>query len=226
MKLLVIEDEYEINEVICRFFNHEGFTVEGVSTFFEARLKILDNEYDCVVLDLSLPDGDGLNLIPLLKRRQKSTSIIVVSARNTIADKINGLDLGADDYLAKPFSVAELNSRIRSVIRRTRFSGSQGLVCNELKVMLEERQCYVHGKEVVLTPKQFDLLCYFMMNKNRVLTKESIVEHLWGDDMCINAPSFDFIYTHIRNLRRKIVEAGGNDYIRSIYSLGYKFADV
>ena len=226
MKLLVIEDEYEINDSICKFFRNEGFVVESAATFGDARTRISENAYDCVVLDLSLPDGDGLNLIAALKKHHSATSIIVVSARNSIADKINGLNLGADDYLAKPFSMAELNARIKSVIRRSRFSGNQGVIYNELKILPESRQFFVHGQEVILTPKEFDLLGYLLMNKNRVLTKESIVEHLWGDDMCVNASSFDFIYTHIRNLRRKIMDAGGNDYIKSVYSLGYKFTEV
>ena len=226
MKLLVVEDELEINELICHFFKSEGFVVESTSTLKESIYKVHDYEYDCVILDLSLPDGDGLELITLLKKEHASTCIIVVSARNTIKDKINGLDIGADDYLAKPFSMAELNARIKSVIRRCKFEGNQEISFNELKILPESRQFFVNGMEVILTPKEYDLLMYMFMNKNRVLTKENIVEHLWGDSMGINANSFDFIYTHIRNLRRKVIEADGKDYIKSIYSLGYKFTDL
>ena len=226
MKLLVVEDEFEINKLICHFFKNEGFIVESASTLYEATNKIYDYEYDCVILDLSLPDGDGLNLITRIKEKESSTCIIVVSARNSIEDKINGLDIGADDYLAKPFSMAELNARIKSVIRRCKFSGNQEIKFNELKILPDSRQFFVNDQEVVLTPKEYDLLIYMFMNKNRVLTKENIVEHLWGDSMGISANSFDFIYTHIRNLRHKIMEVGGNDYIKSIYSLGYKFTDL
>ena len=226
MKILVVEDENEICELICNFLKSEGFVVEQAGTLREARSRLCGYEYDCAVLDLSLPDGDGLDLISWLKKRRPETCIIVVSARSSIQDKVNGLDLGADDYLAKPFSMAELNSRIKSVIRRCRFSGNPEVVFNELKVLPESRQFFVCGQEVLLTPKEFDLLSYFLMNRNRVLTKENIVEHLWGDAMDISAGPFDFIYTHIRNLRHKIMEAGGRDYIRSVYSLGYKFTDL
>ena len=225
MKLLVVEDELEINELICHFFKSEGCIVESACTYREAEDKILDYEYDCIILDLSLPDGDGLELITKLKKINAESCIVVVSARNTIEDKINGLDVGADDYLAKPFSMAELNARIKSVIRRSKFSGNQKVMFNELKLLPESRQFFVHEQEVSLTPKEYDLLTYLIMNKNRVLTKESIVEHLWGDSMSINANSFDFIYTHMRNLRHKIIKAGGNDYIKSIYSIGYKFIE-
>ena len=226
MKLLVVEDEFEINELICHFFESEGFVVESASTLKEAIFKIYDYEYDCIILDLSLPDGDGLDLITRLKRERPSTCVIIVSARNSIEDKINGLDIGADDYLAKPFSMAELNARIRSVIRRCKFEGNPIITFNELKISPDTRQFFVNDTEIILTPKEYDLLMYMFMNKNRVLTKENIVEHLWGDSMGINANSFDFIYTHIRNLRHKIIEAGGNDYIKSVYSLGYKFIDL
>ena len=225
MKILVVEDEYEINESICHFFKSEGYIVESVSTFNDALDKIYDYEYDCVILDLSLPDGDGLKLITKLKARHSSTCIVVVSARNTINDKINGLDIGADDYLVKPFCMAELNARIKSVMRRSQFSGKQEVVFHELRISPESRQFFVNDREVCLTPKEFDLIIYLYINKNRVLTKENIVEHLWEDYVGISSDSYDFIYTHIRNLRHKIMEAGGTDYIKSIYSLGYKFTD-
>ena len=225
MKLLIVEDESEINDLMCRFFKSEGFVVESAATYQEAFSNIFDYEYDCVVLDLNLPDGDGLNLIQELKNKESKSCIIVVSARDSLEDKIEGLDMGADDYLSKPFSMAELNARIKSIMRRSHFSGNKQVVFNELMVLPDSRQFFVNHNEVMLTPKEYDLLCYFFMNKNRVLTKENIVEHLWGDSMGITADSFDFIYTHIRNLRRKIVDAGGKDYIQSIYSIGYKFID-
>ena len=223
MKLLIVEDEIEINDMICRFFRAEGFVVETAADFRTALNKVLDFEYDCIVLDLNLPDGDGLNLIRELKGMNSKSCIVVVSARDSLDDKVEGLEIGADDYLPKPFSIAELNARIKSVVRRSHFAGNRQMVFNELKVLPDSRQVFVNEQEITLTPKEYDLLCYFFMNKNRVLTKENIVEHLWGDSMGIAADSFDFIYTHIRNLRRKIMDAGGNDYIQSIYSVGYKF---
>ena len=226
MKLLVVEDEFEINDLICRFFRTEGFVVESASGYHEAQTKVFGYDYDCIILDLSLKDGDGLDLITEIKKNGSKACIIVISARSSLEDRVTGLDIGADDYLAKPFSMVELNARIKSVIRRSHFAGNQEVVYNELKVFLESRQFFVNGVEVILTPKEYDLLCYFLMNKNRVLTKENIVEHLWGDSFGVAADSFDFIYTHIRNLRRKILSAGGKDYIQSIYSVGYKFADL
>ena len=226
MKLLVVEDEIDINTLICKFLRGGGLVVESATTYKEARSKVAEYDYDCIVLDLSLPDGDGLDLIAFLKKHHPETCIIVVSARNTIQDKINGLDLGADDYLAKPFSMAELNARIKSVFRRRKQSGHDQITFHELQMLTESREFFVNGKPVVLTPKEYDLLLYFMTNCNRVLTKENIVEHLWGDSLVVNASSFDFVYTHIGNLRRKIVEAGGHDYIKSVYSLGYKLSEA
>ena len=223
MKLLIVEDELEINDVIQRFFKAEGHVVESATTFHEAVMKIYDYEYDCIVLDLNLPDGDGLELINRLKNNKSESCIVVISARNSLEDKIEGLDMGADDYLAKPFSMSELNARIKSVVRRAHFSGNKEVSYNELRILPDSRQFFVKDTEVILTPKEYELICYFIMNKNRVLTKENIVEHLWGDSMGIAADSFDFIYTHIRNIRKKITDAGGKDYIQSIYSIGYKF---
>ena len=225
MKLLIVEDELEINHSLCRFFRSEGFLVESAATYSGALDKICSYEYDCMILDLNLPDGDGMNLIHEMKKTGSDCCIIVLSARSSMEDKIEGLETGADDYLAKPFSMAELNARIKSVVRRSHFSGNRQIVFNELKVLPDSRQVFVKDTEIILTPKEYDLLCYFLMNRNRVLTKENIVEHLWGDSMGTSADSFDFIYTHIRNLRRKVIEAGGSDYIQSIYSIGYKFND-
>ena len=226
MKLLVIEDELEINGSICNFFISEGFLVEHATCYADALSKIEDFNYDCIILDLSLPDGDGLNLIKEIKKGDSKTCIIVVSARGSLDDRVMGLDLGADDYLPKPFSMVELNARIKSVIRRTRFSGDNQIEFNELRILPDSRQFFVNDEELQLTPKEYDLLCYFLMNKNRILTKENIAEHLWGDLMGINANSFDFIYTHIRNIRHKIIKAGGKDYIQSVYSVGYKFVEL
>lgn len=226
MKLLVIEDELEINESICRFFKAEGFLVENAANYNEAIYKVQDYNYDCIILDLSLPDGDGLDLIKEIKKEESKACIIVVSARDSLDDKVTGLEIGADDYLSKPFSMVELNARIKSVIRRSHFSGDNQVQFNELKIVPNSRQFFVNEVEIQLTPKEYDLICYFVMNQNKILTKENIAEHLWGDLMGISANSFDFIYTHIRNLRHKIVEAGGKDYIQSIYSIGYKFVDL
>ena len=226
MKLLVVEDEFEINDLITHFFKSEGFVVDSAYGYREALCKVVAIDYDCVLLDLSLPDGDGLHLIKKMKRMGSKACIVVVSARDALDDKVTGLELGADDYLAKPFSMSELNARIKSVLRRAHFDGDNQVVFNEIRIVPDSHQCFVHEVEIQLTPKEYDLLCYFIMNRNRILSKENLVDHLWGDSMGSSAPSFDFIYTHIRNLRHKIVEAGGIDYIQSIYSIGYKFVEV
>ena len=225
MKLLVIEDEPEINNALCSFFKTEGFEVESARGYLEAYDKIGHTEYDCILLALSLPDGDGLDLIRQLKIQDSPACIIVISSRDSLDDKIKGLDLGADDYLSKPFCMAELHARIKSVLRRSHWGEGNQTVFNEIKVIPACRQVFIHNQEVQLTPKEFALLHYFILNKNRVLTKDNLVNHLCDEPMGVSVPSYDFIYTHIRNLRHKITQAGGNDYIQSIYSIGYRFAE-
>lgn len=223
MNLLIIEDENYILQELTDFFQSEHYTVEGVTTYAQACEKIAVYNYDCVIVDIMLPDGNGLDLIRQIKQRNLPVSIIVISAKGRTEEKIDGLDAGADDYLAKPFSIAELNSRLRAVIRRRCFNGQQEIVINRLRIYPESRRIFVDKDELLLSPKEFDLLLYFISNRGRVLSKESIVEHLWGDSMGITADSFDFIYTHIRNMRAKMEKYGIGNYIRTIYSVGYKF---
>jgi DNA-binding response OmpR family regulator len=176
------------------------------------------------LIDITLPGGSGLDIVKELKKSNPKTGIIIISAKNSLDDKIAGLDLGADDYITKPFHLAELNSRINSVLRRRNFEGSNEIVFEKLKLAPEKQEVFANNKPVSLTKKEFDLLLFFISNKNRVVTKESIAEHLWGDEMDM-ADSFDFIYSHIKNLRKKIMDAGADDYIKSIYGIGYKFSD-
>lgn len=226
MRILVVEDDIDIKEMISLFFKKEGALVTSVSSYNEAYDEICVYEYDCIIVDITLPDGNGLNLIKELKKKELMSCIIIISAKNSIEDKICGLEIGADDYLVKPFHMAELNARVKSVMRRRYFSGNKDIIFNELRIKPDARQVFVNDRELTLTPKEYELLTFFIMNKNRVLTKENIVEHLWGDSVEIYANSFDFIYTHIRNLRHKIMEAGGVDYIKSVYSIGYRFKDI
>ena len=171
-----------------------------------------------------MPGGSGLDIIRTMKQKNSKTGIIIVSAKNSIDDKITGLDIGADDYLTKPFHLSELNARIKSLIRRRSFDGKKEIVFNEIRITPEEMQVSVKGQQLDLTKKEFDLLLYFITNKGRVLTKEALVEHLWGDNMDAS-DSFDFIYTHIKNLRKKMLEKGGADYIKTVYGMGYKFGE-
>ena len=224
MKILVIEDEIELLVAISNFLTRENFICELAESYSKADDKLAIYEYDIILLDITLPDGNGLDLLKSIKKYQKKTGIIIISAKNSLDDKIHGLDLGADDYLTKPFYLSELNSRIKAVLRRKQFDGTNILTCNEIAVNTESRSVTVNDHAVILTKKEYDLLMFFMINKNRVLTKEAIAEHLWEDNIDM-ADTYDFIYTHLNNLRRKIRVAGGADYIKTLYGMGYKFMD-
>jgi DNA-binding response OmpR family regulator len=223
MKILLIEDEKELCRSIETYLKHESYVCETAMTFEDANEKINLYQYDCVVVDITLPDGTGLDIIRELKKSKTTSGIIIISARNSLDDKLVGLDIGADDYLTKPFHLSELNARIKSIIRRRNFGGNNEFRINEIKIAPDQMQAFIHDKEIILTKKEFDLLIFLISNQNRVLTKEAIAEHLWGDEMDM-ANSFDIIYTHIKNLRKKMMEKGGRDYIHTIYGMGYKFS--
>jgi DNA-binding response OmpR family regulator len=177
-----------------------------------------------VLVDITLPGGSGLDIVRQLKKSKSKAGIIIISAKNSLDDKVIGLELGADDYLTKPFHLSELNARIKSVIRRMNFEGDKEIVFEEITINPDAQTVKVKKAVISLTKKEFDLLVFFVSNKNRVITKESIAEHLWGDDMDM-ADSYDFIYSHIKNLRKKLIEAGASDYINTIYGAGYKFGN-
>ncbi len=198
MKILLVEDEKGLSDSISTYLKQEGYLCEVVKDFKSADEKIELYQYDCILVDINLPDGNGLNLVKSLKRLKAKAGIIIISARNSVDDKIEGLDLGADDYLSKPFSLAELNSRIKSVLRRRKFDGNNEIVFNEITIKTNESAVYVRDVSLTLTKKEYELILFLISNKNRVLTKETIAEHLWGDDMDM-ADSYDFIYTHIKN---------------------------
>lgn len=225
MKILIIEDEFEIIESITTFLQQERMLIEYATRFNEALDKIALYEYDCVIVDICLPDGSGLDIIRQMKASGSDTGIIIVSARDTLDDRIEGLNLGADDYLIKPFHLPELQARIKSIIRRRQFNGQNDYIFNEIRVKMESRQVLIGDEEVILTRKEYDLLYYLLVNRDRVLSKESIVEHLWGDLMGVEADSLDFVYTHMRNLRKKLTQVGCTDYIRNVYGVGYKFTE-
>lgn len=222
MKILLIEDEPELRKSVKLFLHQEGYIVESANDFLKAKEKVGVYDYDCVLVDISLPLGNGLDIVKQLKQGKSQAGIIIISAKNSIDDKILGLELGADDYLTKPFHLSELNARIKSIIRRKKFDGNNEIICNEIKIVPEERSVFVDGKEINVTGKEFELLLYFIANKNRVITKISIAEHLSGDD-ADQTDNHDFIYTHIKNLRKKLIEKGCADYIQTIYGIGYNF---
>ncbi len=222
MKILVVEDEKELQLSISQFLEQNGYLVETASDFFQAEDKLSVYEYDIILLDLMLPDGNGLDLFKSIKKTNKEAGIIILSARDSLEDKIKGLDKGADDYLPKPFHLSELNSRVRAILRRRKFDNSDKLIFGEIEINIDQRNVLIKGKEVFFTKKEFDILLFFITNKNRVLTKEAIAEHLWDDNIDF-IDNFDFIYTHINNIRHKIKKAGAKNYFKSIYGLGYKF---
>ena len=224
MKILLIEDEKALADSVRTYLKQEGYLCENAKTVFEGDEKIALHQYDCVLIDLMLPDGSGMNLVKTLKQAQPQAGIIIISARNGVDDKVNGLELGADDYLTKPFHLSELNARIKSLIRRKHFDGNTEIIFHEIKILPEQKSAFVNDTALTLTKREYQLLVYFISNKNRNLSKESIAEHLWGDMMDM-ADSYDFIYTHIKNLRKKLVDAGCEDYIRTQYGMGYKFSD-
>lgn len=224
MKVLIVEDEIELLIAIGNFLTKENFICELAENFRKADEKLSIYEYDIILLDITLPDGNGMTLMKTIKQYQKRAGVIIVSAKNSLDDKINGLDLGADDYLTKPFHLSELNSRIKAVLRRKHFVGSDIAIFKEMIFNFESKSVGIKGIDLILTRKEYELLVFFLINKDRVLTKESIAEHLWGDNIDM-ADSFAFIYTHLNNLRRKIKQAGGSDYIKTIYGMGYKFSE-
>lgn len=222
MKILIVEDNLDLSETIAHYLRQEGYICETARDYKTADEKTSIYQYDVIVLDITLPDGNGLNLLKKLKQNRSNEGILIVSAKNALDDKLEGLNLGADDYLTKPFHLAELNARIQSLLRRKHFNGSNEIEIDNLLVNTNTAQVFIRGREVALTKKEYELLLYFISNRNRILNKESIAEHLWGDHIDM-ADSFDFIYTHIKNLRKKIFSSGSKTTIKSVYGMGYKF---
>lgn len=220
MKVLIVEDEKELGESISTYLETQGYRCELAADFKKALEKTEVFDYDCILLDITLPGGSGLSVLKELRESNRTDGVLIISAKNSIDDKVAGLLMGADDYLAKPFHLSELSARLAAIIRRKNFSGNNLLRFDELVIDTTAKTTSVQGKNVELTKKEFDLLLYFAGNKGRMISKDAIAEHLWGDDM---SGSFDLIYTHIKNLRKKLQEAGCADYIKSVYGMGYKF---
>lgn len=222
MKILIVEDNKHLAQNIEDYLKGEGNICECAYTYREAIDKIVSFGYELLILDIMLPDGNGLDVIKALRKINSEAGVLIVSAKDSLDDKIEGLNLGADDYLTKPFHLSELNARIKAIYRRKNLNNNAAICFNELKLDTDARTLEVHDKPVELTQKEYELLLFLLTNKNRVITKQSIAEYLWGD--YVDAlDSFDFVYQHIKNLRKKILHAGGSDYIQTVYGLGYKF---
>ena len=224
MKVLIIEDEPALQQSIKTYLEHQGFVCEAVADFLSGLDKVRQHQYDCVVVDIGLPYGSGLDIVKELKHIESQSGIIIISAKGALEDKIKGLELGSDDYLTKPFHLSELNARIQAIIRRRSFGGNKAIVFNEIRLEPEAQRVTVEGKPVELTDKEYRLLEYFIANQRRVLTKAAIAAHIWGDEYD-QVGQYDFIYTHIKNLRKKLMDAGSTDYIKTVYGTGYRFTD-
>ena len=221
MKVLIVEDEKSLAEEMAHYLTLQGFLCDHASSVAEASESVHLYAYDVIILDLMLPDGDGLGLLPEVKARRAETGIIVLTARDSVDDKITGLDRGADDYLTKPFHLSELNSRIHALLRRSIAHGSDAIVCGRLRVDPRSMAALAGDQALDLTPREFHLLLYFLVNRNRVLSRQAIAEHLLGEQADA-ADSYDFVYVHINNLRRKLASAGIPDLIRTRYGSGYQ----
>jgi DNA-binding response OmpR family regulator len=222
MKILIVEDEKELSDSVVTFLENNNYICEQAFTLAEAVEKVELYTYDCVLLDLMLPDGDGLGLLPHIQKNAPKTGVIVVSARNSIDDKVNGLKLGADDYLEKPFHLSELAMRVFALIRRGHFSGENVLTTEELTVDLASHEVTAHEQNIVLTKSEYALLLFLIGNKGRVVSKEAIAEHLSGD-MADMLDDFNFVYAHIKNLKLKLTAAGCRNCIRTCYGIGYSW---
>lgn len=222
MKILIVEDETELSKSISEYLSGESYLCEIAETYTEAINKIEMFHYDCILLDIMLPDGNGLKILEELKKQQKEDGVIIISAKNALDDKIAGLQMGADDYLTKPFHLSELMARVYSIIRRKQFSSSNLVKQNELQIDLLAKTVVVNNETVSLTKKEFDLLIYFIGNKNKVISKSTLAEHLSGDfaDMLDN---HDFVYAHVKNLKKKLYDAGCEHYLKTVYGTGYKW---
>ena len=222
MKILLVEDERILAESIASHLGKEAFIVESVHTYNDAIERINLYSYDGVIVDINLPDGLGFDIVDTLKKIRATSGIIIISARDALDDRIKSLEIGSDDYLTKPFHLSELNARLKAILRRRHFGGSNEVIYKEIKVNYNSRSVYVNDSEVSLSRKEYDLLLFFMSNIDIALTKAAMAEHLWGDNID-SVDSFDLVYSQIKNLRKKLTDKGCKDYIQSIYGIGYKF---
>ena len=221
MKILVVEDEIKLQETIVEFLEKEKMIVETADNYQQALDKIISFDYDCILLDMMLPDGDGMSLLKELKNLHKETSVIILSAKDSVDDKVEGLLVGADDYLAKPFHFAELLARIKVALRKNLQKGEDVLSYKNVQIFPEDRLVKVNNIELKLNRKEYDLLYYFMLRPERVFQKTTLAESVWGDHIELS-DNLDFIYSQIKNLRKKMKEANSEADLQAVYGIGYK----
>lgn len=222
MKILVVEDDKDLREITTTSLEKERYVVSQAPDYRTALQKIEDYDYDCILLDIMLPDGNGLDLLQELHDLGKKTSVIILSARDSLEDKVQGLDLGADDYLPKPFHLAELHARIKSLLRRNQREGDRKVQFGNIELFPDSFKVQVGGKDVELNRKEYDILYYFMSRPGRLVNKNILAESVWGDHID-QVDNFDFIYAQIKNLRKRLKEAGATPELKSVYGFGYKF---
>ena len=224
MKILIIEDELKLLQTLTESLEKEKYIIETAADFHSAMDKIGVYDYDCILLDIMLPGGSGLDILKELKRQEKSHNVIIISAKDSIDDKVAGLELGADDYLTKPFHTAELNARIKAVLRRKNLDGKNSIEIGNVELDLQSRELKINNENVALNRKEFDILNYFLLNKNRLITKSALAEHVWGDHID-QADNFDFIYYQIKNLRKKLQQSNAQIEIEAVYGVGYNLVE-
>lgn len=222
MKILIVEDDKDLRKITTASLEKERYVVSQAPDYRTALQKIEDYDYDCILLDIMLPDGNGLDLLEELHALGKRTNVIILSAKDSLEDKVNGLDLGADDYLPKPFHLAELHARIKSLFRRNLRDGERKLQVGNIEVFPDQFRVLVQGKEIELNRKEYDILNYFMSRPGRLVNKNTLAESVWGDHID-QVDNFDFIYAQIKNLRKRLKDAGATPELKSVYGFGYKF---
>lgn len=225
MKILVIEDEQGLRDAIKTSLQKEAYTVETAEDFNMALDKLFIYEYDCILLDIMLPNGSGLDILKKLKQAQKSENVIIISAKDSLDDKLKGLELGADDYLTKPFHIAELNARVKAVLRRNKLGGRNTIELGDTCLDMDERVLYINDQKVALNRKEFDILNYFLLNQNRLVTRTALAEYVWGDHID-QTDNFDFIYSQVKNIRKKLKDSKAKIEIQAVYGVGYKLIEL
>jgi DNA-binding response OmpR family regulator len=221
MKILIVEDEPALRELIQRSLEKERYVTETAVDFDSALDKIEMYDYDCILLDIMLPGGSGLDVLARLKELRKKENVIIISAKDSLEDKVLGVELGADDYLPKPFHLAELTARVKSVLRRKHRDGEMGVQVGNVRLLPDTFQVWVEGKQLDLSRKEYDILHYFLNRPNRMVNKNTLAESVWGDHID-QVDNFDFIYAQIKNVRKKLTESGANIEIKAVYGFGYK----
>jgi DNA-binding response OmpR family regulator len=222
LDILIVEDELGLRNSIVDYLNAEDNICESCNSLNTALDKLSMAKFDCILLDIGLPDGDGLNLLTYLKSKLRDEAVIIISAKRTIEERIEGLNFGADDYISKPFHLAELKARMMAVYRRKQTNLSHIMKVNELSIDIIHRSIYINNNLLALTKKEFDIVLYFFANKGKIVSKSALAEYLWSEEQYLYS-NLDFIYTHMKNLRKKLTDGGCNDYFKTIYGIGYKF---